>query len=39
LFDLDEQGNPWGELGGGDVFLLPYWMGRYFNSFNAPLKP
>jgi hypothetical protein len=37
LFDLDEKGNPWGELGGGDVFLLPYWLGRYFNAINAPL--
>ncbi len=30
LFQLDDKGNGWGELGGGDVFLLPYWMGRYF---------
>ncbi len=34
LFDLDEKGNAWGELGGGDVFLLPYWLGRYFNAIN-----
>jgi hypothetical protein len=39
LFDLDENGNPSSELGGGDVFLLPYWLGRYFNSINAPVKP
>ena len=31
LFELDDKnGNGGSELGGGDVFLLPYWMGRYF---------
>lgn len=36
LFDLDDNGKAWGELGGGDVFLLPYWMGRYFGAISAP---
>jgi hypothetical protein len=39
LFELDENGNAWGELGGGDVFLLPYWLGRYFNSIDTPAIP
>jgi len=39
LFDLDDNGNAWGELGGGDVFLLPYWMGRYFGAISAPSEP
>ncbi len=36
LFELDEKGNAWGELGGGDVYLLPYWLGRYFGAISAP---
>lgn len=37
LFELDEKGgNGTAELGGGDVYLLPYWMGRYFGSISAP---
>jgi hypothetical protein len=39
LFDLDEKGNAWGELGGGDVYLLPYWLGRYFGAISAPTQP
>lgn len=35
LFQLDDKGNGGGELGGGDVFLLPYWMGRYFGVIRA----
>lgn len=37
LFELDDKGaNGASELGGGDVFLLPYWMGRYFKFISAP---
>ena len=32
LFQLDDNGNGSAELGGGDVYLLPYWMGRYFGE-------
>jgi hypothetical protein len=39
LFELDEKGNPWGELGGGDVYLLPYWLGRYFGAISASTLP
>jgi hypothetical protein len=38
LFDLDDKGGNGGaELGGGDVYLLPYWMGRYFGTISAPI--
>ena len=36
LFKLDETGAGMSELGGGDVYLLPYWMGRYFGFIGAP---
>jgi len=37
LFELDNKGgNGASELGGGDVYLLPYWMGRYFKFISAP---
>ncbi len=38
LFKLDENGNGQSELGGGDVYLLPYWMGRYFGKISAPVN-
>jgi hypothetical protein len=39
LFDMDEKGgNGSAELGGGDVYLLPYWMGRYFGVISAPVE-
>ena len=38
LFELDDKGGNGGaELGGGDVYLLPYWMGRYFGAISAPI--
>ncbi|HVM86735.1 MAG TPA: hypothetical protein VMT76_01015 [Puia sp.] len=37
LFKLDDNGNGYAELGGGDVFLLPYWMGRYFGLISRPV--
>lgn len=39
LFKLDDNGNGQAELGGGDVYLLPYWMGRYFGKISAPSVP
>ena len=39
LFDMDDKGGTGSaELGGGDVFLLPYWMGRYFGVISAPVE-
>lgn len=38
LFKLDDKSGGSAELGGGDVFLLPYWMGRYFGKISAPVK-
>ena len=35
LFELDSKDGGGSELGAGDVFLLPYWMGRYFNAIPA----
>ncbi len=37
LFKLDDDGSGSAELGGGDVFLLPYWMGRYFGLISPPI--
>jgi hypothetical protein len=38
LFELDDKGAGGnGELGGGDLYLLPYWMGRYFGVISAPV--
>lgn len=36
LFKLDDNSTGQAELGGGDVYLLPYWMGRYFGKISAP---
>lgn len=39
-FDLDggdENGSY--ELSAGDVWLLPYWMGRYLKVISAPVEP
>jgi len=37
FFKLDDNGEGSAELGGGDVYLLPYWMGRYFGYISAPI--
>jgi len=37
FFKLDDNGNGSAELGAGDVYLLPYWMGRYFGMISAPV--
>jgi hypothetical protein len=38
FFKLDDNANGSAELGGGDVYLLPYWMGRYFGMISAPVS-
>ncbi|HEY5510306.1 MAG TPA: hypothetical protein VIK10_04680 [Prolixibacteraceae bacterium] len=39
MFDLDRKdGNGTSENGAGDIWLLPYWMGRYLGVISAPLK-
>jgi len=35
-FDLDDKGNGRSEYSAGDIWLLPYWMGRYLNVITAP---
>ena len=36
-FDLDGGDNGTSEYSAGDIWLLPYWMGRYFNVISAPV--
>lgn len=36
-FDLDGNGNGNSAETPGDVWLLPYWMGRYLNVISAPV--
>ncbi len=36
-FDLDGGDNGSSEYSAGDIWLLPYWMGRYFNVISAPV--
>jgi hypothetical protein len=38
LFDLDENGGGLSENSAGDIWLLPYWMGRYLKVISAPVK-
>lgn len=35
-FNLDGGDNGSSEYSAGDIWLLPYWMGRYFNVISAP---
>ena len=37
-FGLDGQGNGGSEYSAGDIWLLPYWMGRYLGVISAPVK-
>jgi hypothetical protein len=37
-FDLNERGAGYSEYSAGDIWLLPYWMGRYLNLISAPEK-
>ncbi|MGC3946528.1 MAG: hypothetical protein QM762_18720 [Chryseolinea sp.] len=36
-FELDGGDNGQSEYSAGDIWLLPYWMGRYLNVISAPL--
>lgn len=38
IFRLDSQGNGTSLISAGDVWLLPYWMGRYLGVIGAPEK-
>jgi hypothetical protein len=39
MFTLDyTRGNGDGEHSAGDIWLLPYWMGRYLKVISAPEK-
>jgi hypothetical protein len=37
-FDLNDRGAGQSEYSAGDIWLLPYWMGRYLNLISAPEK-
>jgi len=36
IFRLDSQGDGTTLISAGDVWLLPYWMGRYLGVISAP---
>jgi hypothetical protein len=36
MFDLDERGGGRSENSAGDIWLLPYWIGRYLDLISAP---
>ena len=39
MFNIDRKGgNGNGEESAGDIWLLPYWMGRYLGVISAPVK-
>jgi hypothetical protein len=37
-FDLDGGNDGRSEYSAGDIWLLPYWMGRYLKVISAPIK-
>lgn len=37
-FNLDGGDNGSSEYSAGDIWLLPYWMGRYLNVISAPVE-
>ena len=37
-FDLREKGGGRSEYSAGDIWLLPYWIGRYLDVIGAPVK-
>ncbi len=39
LFQLDGGNDGKSELSAGDIWLLPYWMGRYLGVITAPVRP
>jgi hypothetical protein len=38
VFTLDKNNKGNAELGAGDTFLLPYWMGRFLGVISAPVS-
>jgi len=39
MYNLDRKGgNGNGEHSAGDIWLLPYWMGRYLGVISEPIK-
>lgn len=38
MFSLDGGSNGHSENSAGDIWLLPYWMGRYFGVISGPLE-
>ncbi|HTN68108.1 MAG TPA: hypothetical protein VLZ33_01450 [Dysgonamonadaceae bacterium] len=38
IFKLDSNGEGNALISAGDVWLLPYWMGRYLDVISAPVK-
>jgi hypothetical protein len=37
-FDLDDSGGGRAESSAGDIWLLPYWIGRYLGVISEPVK-
>ncbi len=37
MFDMDSNAGGRSENSAGDIWLLPYWMGRYLNVISAPV--
>ena len=38
IFRLDSEGDGKSLISAGDVWLLPYWMGRYLGVISAPIN-
>lgn len=38
IFTLDSEGDGKSLISAGDVWLLPYWMGRYLGVISAPIR-
>jgi hypothetical protein len=38
MFDLDERGGGRSENSAGDIWLLPYWIGRYLGVISGPVN-
>jgi hypothetical protein len=38
MFDLDENGGGRSENSAGDIWLLPYWIGRYLEVISGPVS-
>ena len=38
MFEIDRKANGTREYSAGDIYLLPYWMGRYLGVISAPAE-